>query len=348
MKRLWKWPVSTALLLAACAAVSADDAKPKPAPRPAAQNLENPSGVAIHPETGHIFIAERRGVLRLFPQTDPEKKGFARKFEVNGYPTDVYGKGPMYDIGPLGVAFLGNDHLIVADGSRPDAEELVRVYKIGAEAPERPTKEPNAAFTLGPIGPGETSAKGEGNFYAIAVSKNAIYVTSNGDDTKGWVLRSELKDGKPGPLQGFIATKSDVDTDAPCGITLSPQGDLIVGQMGEITVPNDSLLLVYGTDGKLKKKYSTGLHDLVGLAYSPATGKLYGVDFAWADTTQGGLYELTLSGDACKTRKVCDLDKPTAIAFDKNGHAFVTIIGTAEEGATTKPGKLIRVPKGAL
>ena len=339
---------SLALMLAATA-IHADDKKPAPGPRAVAGNLDNPSGIAIHPETGHFFISEHRGVLRLFPQTEEGKKGMARAFEVNHFPSDIYGKGPMYDIGPLGVGFLDNEHLIVADGSRPDASELVRVYKIGATAPAKPAKEDSAAFTLGPVEAGDTSAKGEGNFYGVAVTNNAIHITSNGDDTKGWVLRSVITDGKPGKLEGFIATKQDVAVDAPCAITVDKSGDLVIGQMGEVNVAGDSLLLVYDAKtGKLKKQYETGLSDIIGLAYSPVTGKLYATDFSWVDATKGGLFELTIEGDKCTARKVASLDKPTAIAFDAKGHAYVTTFGTAEEGAKGKPGKLFRIAKGQL
>jgi len=346
MNRLTQF-TAAALLIAAVPALAQDDPpKPAPAPVPVAQNLDNPSGIAVHGETGHIFVAERRGILRLFKEEG--KKGYSRKFEVNKYPTDIYGKGPMYDIGPLGVALLGTDHLIVGDGSRPDGEEVIRIYEIGVAAPEKPTAEKDAKYTLGPITAGDASAKGEGNYYGVAVSKSAIYVTANGDDTKGWIVRAPLENGKPGKLEPFIATKEAVAVDAPCAITVNSAGDLVVGQMGEISVPGDSLICVYdAATGKLKKSYETGLNDIVGLAYGP-NGKLYAVDFSWIDTTKGALYELTPTGDKCTARKLADLDKPTSLAFDTNGTVLVTVFGTAEEGSDKKPGKIMRIGKALL
>jgi len=330
---------------------AADDAK-KPArtpptePRPAAQNLDNPSGVAIHPESGHIFVATKKGVIRLF--REGEKRRLQRKTEIARFPTDVYGKGPKYDIGPLGVAFIGTKQLVVGDGSRPDGEELVRVFDIADAAPEKPQPEKKAAHTLGPITAGAESAKGEGNFYGVAVTDKAIFVTCNGDDTKGWIAKADLTDGKPGKLTPFIATKEAVEVDAPCAITISPDGDLVVGQMGEITVPGDSLVCIYDAEtGKLKKKYETGLNDITGLAYSP-DGRLFAVDFSWIDTKKGALHELKIEGDTCTATKKFDLDKPTAIAFDDKGNALITTFGTAEEGAKGTPGKLMRVVKRLL
>ncbi len=319
----------------------------KGGPWPVARNLDNPSGIAIHPETGHLFVATHKGVIRFTP-VEGEKPGLKRKVEIAKYPSDIYGKGPMYDIGPLGLAFLGKDHLVVGDGSRPDGEELVRVYKIGATAPEMPVKEDSAEFTLGPISAGAESAKGEGNYYGVCVIGDAIFTTANGDDTKGWVARAEVKDGKPGELKAFIATKEAVEVDAPVAITSNADGDVVIGQMGEISVPNDGLLSFYdAATGKLKKNYTTGLSDITGLAYSPS-GDLFATDFSWADTTKGGLFKLTIEGDKCTATKIADLDKPTAIAFDADGNAYVTAFGTAEEGSDKSPGMVIKFGKRLL
>jgi len=230
-------------------------------------NLDNPSGVAIH-EGGDVFVSSRYGVYRYDP------KGKAVHLEIlndSFNTTDIYGKGPKYNIGPLGVAFMDKDHLVVGDGSRKDGAELVRVYKIGAEDKEhQPYKESSAAFTLGPIKAGEQSVKGEGNFYGVAVGAGGIFITCNGDDTKGWISKAEIKDGKPGALTPFITTKVSTEVDAPVGITFSLDGkQLVVSQMGEMNVPGDSLLTIYDpATGKISKKYKTGLSDIAGIAYS--------------------------------------------------------------------------------
>lgn len=339
----------------------ADDKKPeeKPAETPAGHktkeaiiHLDNPSGVAVNSANGHVFVVSKQGVFRYVPGK-PSKI----YLEVQGFPQDVYGKGPMYDIGPLGVTMWGTDRIIVADGSRKDGQELVRIYKVGEQAPAPGAipKEDAAEFTLGPIAPGDQSPMGEGNFYASVVWNDAIYITSNGDDTKGWVAKSEIKDGKPGPLTPSIATKEQVEVDAPIAITINPdKSELVIGQGGEVNMPSDSLLTTYGADGKLIKKYATGLNDIVGLAYSPS-GKLYAVDFAWVDPTQGGLFELTIEGDTCKATKIeladkdgkpLTLDRPTALAFDKEGGLYISVFGTGKDTGDKPKGGVIRVEPG--
>jgi DNA-binding beta-propeller fold protein YncE len=305
-------------------------------------DLDNPSGVVVHPKTGHLFIAARDGIHRLVPGK-PGKVSV----EINGFKTDIYGKGPMYNIGPLGVAFLGDDHLIVGEGSLPDAQEVVRIFKIGAQPAAKPVAAESAVYTLGPVGPGEASAKGEGNFYGIAVDANGIYITSNGDDTKGWILRSEIKAGKPGELKPFIATKPLLDVDAPVAITMSPDGkQLVVGQMGEVNMAGDSWLTTYDpADGKLLRKAKTGLNDIAGLAFSPKTKKLYAVDFSWVDSKNGGLFELNPVDDNVKVKKILSLDKPTALAFDKEGNLYITVYGTAKDGGAPA-GAVLRIEAG--
>jgi DNA-binding beta-propeller fold protein YncE len=310
---------------------------------PVVPELDNPSGIAIQPRTGHVFVASRDAVRRLVPGK-PGKVNV----EINGFKTDIYGKGPMYNIGPLGLAFLGDDRLVVGDGSLPDAQEVVRIYKVGAQPAAKPAAAESSEFTLGPIGAGDASAKGEGNFYGIAVTANGIFITSNGDDTKGWILKSDLKGGKPGELKPYIATKPLLNVDAPVAITTGPQGkELVVSQMGEVNVAADSLLTTYNAEtGKLVSNLPTGLNDIAGLAYSPKTGKLYAVDFSWVDTKNGGLFRLDVASGAVKTEKILSLDKPTALAFDKDGNLYITVYGTAAEGSTTPAGALLRIDAG--
>lgn len=299
--------------------------------------LDNPTGVAVQPGSGHVFIAARDGVHRLVPGTPGKVYP-----EIVGYPTDIYGKGPKHNIGPLGLAFMGSQHLVVGDGSRPDASELVRVYQVGSSPLSEGVPESKPAYTLGPIGPGEASEKGEGNFYAVAVTEDAIYVTANGDDSKGWVLSAPVAESKPGELGGYLATKPAVNVDAPVAITTDQQGHLVIGQMGEMTVPNDSLLTFYEPKSKkLVSSYKTGLSDIAGLAYSTKTGKLYAVDYSWSDLSQGGLFELTVQGDQCQATKILSLMKPTSLAFDAQGNCYVTVFGEGEDN--TSQGQLIMV-----
>jgi DNA-binding beta-propeller fold protein YncE len=313
------------LLIAFCASLVCAE------PSVVLDGLNNPCGVAVQPKTGHVFVADS-GNGRIIRVVDGKAEDVITEF-----PSDVYGKGPMYTIGPLGLAFLDQDTLVVGGGGKPDGEEMLRVYTIPAAGSD-PIKADDMkfSFTL----PATDDIKGEGNFYALAVTKDAIYVTCNGDDTKGWVSKADVQGTKVGPFKRWLATKEAVEVDAPVGITMSPDGkNIVVGQMGEITIPEDGLLSFYDTNGKLLLNLETGLSDLTALAYSPK-GQLYALDFSWHDTTLGGLFQLIAKREGgsqtVEAKKIESLDKPTAMAFDEKGSLYITVIGEPNKGQLLK------------
>ena len=306
--------------------------------------LNNPCGVAIQPDTGDVFVSES-GAGRILRVRDGKAEAV-----ITDFPKDVYGNGPQYKIGPLGLLFLNRDALVVGGGGLPDGEELVRIYRtpeVGNEAiPAGKTRE-----TAGPLGKTD-GAPGEGNFYALAANDISVFVTANGDDEKGWIAKSG-RGPKLSQLKRFIATKTATGVDAPVGITISPEGFLVVGQMGEITSPGDSVLTFYNAgDGRLLLNLETGLNDIVSVAYSPVTGLLYTLDFSWMSPQEGGLFRLdkdrTKRTEAIATQKITALDKPTSMAFANDGELYVTVFGVTVFGAgkdgDEKPsGKLLKI-----
>jgi DNA-binding beta-propeller fold protein YncE len=311
--------------------------------------LHNPSGLAVQPNTGHLFVADS-GNGKVVRVVDGKPQDV-----ITDFPMDIYGKGPMYNIGPLGLAFIDEDTLVVGGGDLVDKEELVRVYTV-PKAGEPAIKADAAKAKLGPL---DNSAEllAEGNYYAVAVTKDAIYATANGDDTKGWIVRAEIKaDGAFGPLERYIATKEAVNLDAPVALTVDSKGNLVVGQMGEVGNKNDSLLTFYkASDKKLLLKLDTGLHDITGLIYSPK-GHLYATDFAWPAKEDGGLYRLDATGTGkdqqIEAKKIVALHKPAAVAFGKDGEMYLAVFGDTpgdEEGvdpAKAKVGQVIKLEPG--
>ena len=306
------------------------------------EGLSNPCGVALQPGTGLVFVSDSAAgrIIRWNP-----KSSEAAEDAIVDFPQDVYGKGPMYNIGPLGLDFLNFQLLVVGGGGHPDGEELLRIYNV--PNPGKTIQADAMVKQLGPLGPSDDTLKGEGNFYGIAATRSGIYVTCNGDDTKGWVSKAEVKGPRVGELKPFIATKTLVDVDAPVGITVDKNGTLLVGQMGEMNVPNDSLLTAYNPgSGKLIYQAETGLFDIAALAQHPVSGDLYAVDFAWMDTGEGGLFRLDVdaSGDevVVVAKKIVSLDRPSAMAFAMDGTLYVTTFGSGKEGEE-KSGQLVAV-----
>jgi hypothetical protein len=334
-----------------------DDKKPatkdgKPQLQIEVTNLFNPCGVAIQRRTGDVFIADS-GHLRILRYALKPTRKIAE--EIVAFPKDVYGKGEYenqtkFDIGPLGLLFLNDNLLAVGGGGHVDGSELMYFFDVGQGNLQQAD---NAKYKVGPIAPGtEGSPKGEGNFYAMAyVAPSSLFITTNGEDTKGWVTKVTLKDNTPDKkIDLAIATKEYTeDVDAPVGITLSPDKKLMIGQMGEVTGKGkDSMLLAYDPENnKPLWKAQTELYDISALAYHPKSKKLYALDYAWEAPKEGGIFRLDVSGEGAsvkvKAEKVMSLDKPTAMAFDDEGVLYITEIGTPTTGSTKKPGRLVRI-----
>lgn len=305
--------------------------------------LSNPCGVAVQPGTGHVFVSDsaRGRVCRVVNGKLEEV--------IVGSPKDVYGKGPYYDIGPLGLVFSPDGKLLlVGDGGYKDGEEYIRVYAVPAPGQPPLNYEKDAVQKSGPLAPmGEVL--GEGNLYGLALSNNALYVTCNGDDTKGWVAKADWNGTTLGPLTRWLATKEAVEVDAPVGITINRQGNVVVGQMGEINKPQDSLLSFYDPrSGKLLLNLETKLYDITGLAYSPQTGLLYATDFAWMAPEEGGLFRIDAApGGGVKVVKIAALDKPTALAFAPDGTLYITVVGPkGDDENAPQHGKLLKIAPG--
>ena len=153
-----------------------------------AEGLNVPCGVAIQPETGHVFVADSAAgrVVRIVD-------GKVEDVIVD-FPIDKYGKGPVYPIGPLGLTFIDQKVLAVGGGGYPDAKDKLRVYNVpdvGAAALNA-DEDDVSALEL----PATEKLAGEGNFYGVAFTGDALFVTCNGDDTKGWIARAGVKGAK--------------------------------------------------------------------------------------------------------------------------------------------------------
>ncbi len=297
--------------------------------------LYNPCAVAIQPKTGIVFVSDS-GAGRVIRVVDGKAQDV-----IVGFAKDVYGKGPKFDIGPLGLVFLNKNTLVVGGGDHIDGEELLRVFSVPAPgAPAIKASDATDSYNMPAIG----DIKGEGNFYGLARKGRAIYITCNGDDTKGWIAKATIKKGKVTSFERFLPTKENTEVDAPIAAVISPKGDLVIGQGGEVTVPEDSLLTFYNMEGEMLLNLETGLYDITGLAYSTDGKKLFATDFAWMKTSEGGLFQLISTDDkqTIEAKKLVSLDKPTALAV-QGDTIYITVFGTPAEGSDVRSGKLVKV-----
>lgn len=300
------------------------------------EGLNNPTSVAIQPGTGVVFVADS-GAQRVIRVVDGKAEDV-----ITGFPKDIYGKGPLYDIGPLGLLFIDQDTLMVGGGGMPAGEDTIALYKIPA-AGENAISAEDIEGDVKSL-PETDSQPGEGDFYGLARTGKGVFVTCNGDDEKAWIGLATLDEGKLKDFTRSIALKEETKVGGPVAITYSPDGFLAIGQMGSIRKERDSLLTFCDPDdGEILATFPTGLHDITGLAYGPKRGRLFATEFNWQDKSNGALVKLVGAGDKCNARKVIDLEKPTALAFSRSGDLYVTLAGNTSEGANEPDGKLIMI-----
>ncbi len=307
--------------------------------------LDQPSGIAIRPGSSDLYVAESGAarVIRVRPG-EPNRSNDV----VTGFTQEPFAAEPSYKLGPLGLGFLGKNHLIVGEGGQPSGSDVVRVFKLPDD--DHTLKVEEAEQTLGPIPAGPLSETGEGDFFGIATVQTSFYVTSNGDDTKGWILKSDFSGTMLGALEPTIATKQQTSAKAPSALTYSRRNELVVAQMGELNQPRDSVLSFYsGTNRRLLLSSKTDLFDVTALAYSTKTELLYAADFAWMEPKAGGLYRLDMAlvngVQGVKATRIVELDRPTAMVFAGDGTLYLTTIG-GKETVNGKTGQVLKITGG--
>jgi hypothetical protein len=103
--------------------------------------------------------------------------------------------------------------------------------------------------------------------------------------------------------------------------------------MGEPIDKPDSTILIYDPNsGRSLASVASGLYDLVALAVSPKSGRLYGLDLADGAPTAGGLYRLDLKNEdgemICKPARMMTLNRPVAMAFRPDGELMIVTLDT--------------------
>lgn len=329
------------LLFCALAVLGCSSAQP-PEPEILLENLTNPSGIAIQPQSGDLFLSTREEVLRV---RFADGKPVVSK-EIVGFPLDDYGRGPTYEFGPLGLLFWEEDQLVVGGGGFPDGEDLIRVYQVG-DTPRSPNQALSAQEMLksaGPVAKGKLSKRGEGNYFGLARDENILYAASHGDDTKGWISRVLFAED-PLKIEPWIAGKRKVQVDGPAGMLITEQQELLVCYLGELHQFPDGLLAWYDPQKQeLLRKTSLDLYDISDIAVSPVTGSYYLLDYAWAKPSAGGIYRIeNLNSDAPSLQRIATIEHPSSMAFAPNGDLYLLSIAQPNEAEQIPRGKLIRI-----
>jgi hypothetical protein len=339
--------VLAALLVAAMSATLAGAAEPpKVKVETVLGGLNNPTAVVFRPGTSELFISESGAGQVIRAMTEKPGKPTPA---ITGFPVGLAPAPLGFQVGPLGIAFLDRVTLAAGSGGQGAGRDVVGIYTLPLG--DKTLKFDDARRQLGPIKAGGDSKTGEGFYFGIAATPNAIFAASHGDDSAGWVSRAFLIDnaGKAADLKPLIKTKALAHTGGPMALVVSKRGELVVGESGALDKPHDSAISFYNPKdkGRLLLTVPTGLNDIVGLAYSPRSGNLYALDLAWSDSKEAGLYRIDATRQdgqmSAKAVKIVSLERPTALAFASDGTLYVALLGDAAEGAKERTGQIVRI-----
>jgi hypothetical protein len=330
-------------------ALRAADSPPSAKVEPVAGGLDNPTSLALRPGTNEWFVSES-GAGRIV-RIAPGAKAAAVPM-VTGFPVAPYPAMSNLRLGPLGLAFLDKLTLVCgAGGEKPD-DNVLRIIKLSSG--DKPVTADQARQQLAVI-PGDKDPRpAEGWYWGVAVvpdRETLIFAGSLANNKSGWVCRSFMAGEVASQPSRLADCEALAHVGAPMAVATSPRGELLVGEAGQLDNARDShLLFLNPKNGKLLLSLPANLYDLVDLAYSPQTGLLYGVDLAWAEPREGGLFRLDAGQqdghNSIKAVKIAALDRPTALAFAPDGTLYITLLGPAKSGGGEKTGQVVKIAPG--
>ncbi len=315
--------------------------------------LQNPAGLAVRPSRQtegpfQLLLAESgAGRVLQLSTADPENY----REVITGFPVNRLTKRLPYKIGPLALALLTRSSspqahckLIVGDSGRPAGNDLVSVYKLAPDGQALDAGQVD--HSQGPLRNSPGAESGNVNFFGIVKSSEMVYLAVGGDDGEGVILKGGIQANRLAYLQPF-AGKHATGGRASTGIAVPPPPRptfLVVAETGTWDLPADSTLTFYvPSTGESVMSLPVGLHDMIALAYSPS-GRLYALDFAWADEQAGGVFRLDdvrVDGQqACQAVRIASLIRPLGLAFTPDGTLYVTALGPGENDSQ---GTLVKI-----
>jgi DNA-binding beta-propeller fold protein YncE len=313
----------------------ADDAdKPNVTVETVYTGLHHPCGVAVQPTTGNVYVSESgAGQVVRFSPTELGKPSAA----VTGFPLSNSGNALTQNTGPLGLAFLHQNLIVVGGSQQKDGEDVIRVYALAAGPNQAALDFKSAKGTLKRVVIGEEKPSGPASYWGLAMSPSALWVTSQGEQENDWIFKASIGGDSFENLAPFLRTTSGAHLDGPMGIAVRNSREFLVASFaGKLDAAEDSTLAFYHIRrGNMMMTLQTGLHDLVALAYSPSSNRLYAVDLAWSAAGEGGIYRLDAAKidgrSGVKAVKIASLERPTALAFTADNTLYAVALGESEK-----------------
>jgi hypothetical protein len=315
--------------------------------------LNRPWGLAIRPplaatDQEEIFISERgaQRVVKLAPGQLPSKQPGSDSAEstqpvIVGFPAVEDPQGNPRQSGPLGLLFLNRSKLVVGSCGSERGQLVLQVYRLpndGSSISADQVEHSVGPSRIGPDSKGLPPEERERPYFGMIKANDDTLFTTSYDANQGWILKAPVQANRLVGLQILVETTKQPGASRPSGITFLPDPALhylVVGHAGDLEMPRDSMLSFYSPQsGSVALHLRTGLHDIVGLAYSPS-GQLYAIDCAWNFESDGGVYRLDDAMEhgrqTCRPCKIASIPRPTAFTFSKAGAMLITALGSSAE-----------------
>lgn len=281
--------------------------------------LDNPTAIVIQPKSNEIFIAEAgSGVIGRLNDV-PGK--YALEPVIDGFETaEDESTGGIQSI-----VFGDKSTLTVACRGGEDEQALVHFFRI---PPAGSITAADSKSTL------QVAPEGEAlhpEALALEYIGGKLFAVGRGEAMRGFLCDMEWNES--GETGCSLITNRPGEVNRPTAVVPGVRGQILVANMGEANDQADSTILIYDPQsGRTLASVATGLCDLVALAVSPKSGRLYGLDMAGNSASPGGLYRLDLKNEdgemVCKPARMMTLDRPTGMAFRPDGELLITTKGT--------------------
>ncbi len=294
-----------------------------------ADGLSNPWGLALQARPGRLLVANSgAGEIVAIDLKSKQAQPI-----VTGFPTELAGPNNAYRLGPVGLA-LSAQNMLLASTLAPAGTSAVRSYGLGKEL---------ASIAWDVNAPSVSVPPGSSRAWRLAPTASGAFAAA-ADASTGWIERWPLR--KQATSERLVAPPALGGGQGAWALTATPQGELVVGLAGKTDNARDSRLLFCGArTGRTLLAAAVELRDLIDLAYSPKTGRLYAADFSAAAPEEGGIFRLDATPDGgVKPVRIATLTQPTALAVGDDGGLYVAQLKGSVDGEGRAPGRVVRIP----
>jgi hypothetical protein len=355
LDRHWRHTVRLMIFSAAVIGGPAHAVHAASPPKVILDQLLVPAGIAIQPETGHVFIAES-GKGRILRVLDGKAEEVAIEFPV----TERTEK-PRLPVGPQGLLFLQNDTMLVSAAGMVAGKEVL--YVVPVSKPGESAVRADECLRLGPLAEDGEHPSGDNFFSMVQVADHVLF---GAWDSRAGNCIYALHITRPNQLDspasyGKITRFANLpNTDRPAQAMAmcrgGANGELAVAFAGMTGAEADSDLCFFRLqDAGELMRLSTGRYDITAIGYGgtqDAGGRqhLYVLDAAWEQPSEGGLFRLDAKLDGGRMSLVAVLiaamDHPLSMQRGLDGALYVTTVGPSATEPNAVAGQLLRFEPG--